>query len=81
MAANGGERLGKDRTISDYYSERGLAYLKKDDYIHATLDLDNAIRLNPQNGRALKNRGLVYQARGDTALGDADLEAAKQLGE
>ena len=81
MAANGGERLGKDRTISDYYSERGLAYLKKDDYIHATLDLDNAIRLNPQNGRALKNRGLAYQARGDTALGDADLEAAKQLGE
>jgi tetratricopeptide (TPR) repeat protein len=80
-AATGGERLGNDRTISDYYSERGFAYLKKDDYIHAIVDLDNAIRLNPKNGRALKNRGLAYQARGDTARADADLEAAKQLGD
>ena len=80
-AETGGERLGNDRTISDYYSERGFAYLKKDDYIHAIVDLDNAIRLNPRNGRALKNRGLAYQAKGDTARADADLEAAKQLGE
>jgi len=80
-AESGGERLGKDRTISDYYSERGFAYHKKDDYARAVLDLDNAVRLNPKNGRALKNRGLAYQAKGDTARGDADLEAAKQLGE
>lgn len=80
-AETGGERLGNDRTISDYYSERGFAYLKKDDYIHAIVDLDNAIRLNPRNCRALKNRGLAYQAKGDTARADADLEAAKQLGE
>jgi len=38
-AATGGEQLGKDRTISDYYAERGFAYLKKDDYIHALVDL------------------------------------------
>jgi Tfp pilus assembly protein PilF len=80
-AESGGERLGNDRTISDYYSERGFAYLKKDDYVRAVLDLDNAIRLNPKNGRALKSRGLAYQAKGGTARGDADLEAAKQLGE
>ncbi|MGB9115959.1 tetratricopeptide repeat protein [Bradyrhizobium sp.] len=80
-AATGGERLGNDRTSSDYYSERGFAYLKKNDYDRAIVDLDNAIRLNPQNGRALKNRGLAYQAKGDTARADADLEAAKRLGE
>ena len=80
-AETGGERLGKDRTISDYYSERGFAYLKKDDYLRAILDLDNAVRLNPNNGRALRSRGLAYQAKGDTARGDADLAAAKQLGE
>ena len=79
-AATGGEQLGNDRTISDYYSERGFAYLKKDDYVHALADLDNAIRMNPRNGRALKNRGLAYQAKGD-ARADADLDAAKQLGE
>ena len=81
MTAVGGEMLGKDRTVSDYYSERGFAYLKKDDYLHAMLDLDNAVRLNPNNGRALRSRGLAYQAKGDTARGDADLAAAKQLGE
>jgi hypothetical protein len=43
-------------------------------------DFDNAIRMNPKNGRALKNRGLAYQAKGD-ARADADLDAAKQLGE
>jgi tetratricopeptide (TPR) repeat protein len=80
-AETGGERLGNDRTISDYYSERGFAYLKKDDSSRAMLDLDNAILLNPRNGRALKNRGLAYQAKGDTARADADLDAAKQLGE
>ena len=79
-AAAGGEVLGNDRTISDYYTERGVAYLKKDDYVHALVDLDNAVRRNPRNGRALKNRGLAYQAKGD-ARADADLDAAKQLGE
>jgi tetratricopeptide (TPR) repeat protein len=78
--AAGGEQLGNDRTISDYYSERGLAFFKKDDYVHALADFDNAIRMNPKNGRALKNRGLAYQAKGD-ARADADLDAAKQLGE
>ncbi len=76
----GGERLGKDRAISDYYTERGFAYFRKDDYIHATVDLDNAIRLNPDNGRALKTRGLAYEARGDSRA-EADLTAAKLLGE
>lgn len=80
-AATGGERLGNDRTISDYFTERGVAYLKKNDYDRAIMDCDNAIRLNPRNARAVKNRGLAYQAKGDTARADADLETAKQLGE
>jgi tetratricopeptide (TPR) repeat protein len=75
------ERLANDRIYSDYYAERGLAFLKKDDYLHAIADLDNAIRQNPSNGRALKNRGLAYQARGDTSRADADFAAAKQNGE
>ena len=78
--ATGGEELGNDRTISDYYAERGFAYFKKDDYVHALADFDNAVRRNPRNGRVLKNRGLAYQAKGD-ARADADLDAAKQLGE
>ena len=78
--AGGSERLGKDNAMSDYYSERGFAYFKKDDYLHATVDLDNAIRLNPHNGRALKTRGLAYEAKGDPRA-EADLASAKLLGE
>jgi tetratricopeptide (TPR) repeat protein len=80
-AATGDARLANDHARSDYYSERGFAYLKKNDYDRAIMDLDNAIRLNPDNGRALKNRGLVYQAKGDTARANADLEMAKLFGE
>jgi Tfp pilus assembly protein PilF len=79
--ATGGERLGNDRTISDYYAERGFAYLKKDDYVHALFELDNAIRANPRNARALKTRAEAFEAKGDAARAEADLAAAKQLGE
>ena len=79
-ATIGSERLGKDRTISDYYSERGFAYYRKDDTVHALVDLDNAIRLNPDNGRALKTRGTIYEAKGDPRA-QADLAAARLFGE
>lgn len=78
--AGGSERLGKDNALSDYYAERGFAYFRKDDYVHALVDLDNAIRLNPNNGRALKTRGLAYEAKGDSRAA-ADLASAKLLGE
>lgn len=78
--AGGSERLGKDNALSDYYAERGFAYFRKDDYVHALVDLDNAIRLNAHNGRALKTRGLTYEARGDSRAA-ADLASAKLLGE
>jgi len=80
MAAGGSERLGKDHALSDYYTERGFAYFQKEDAIHAFVDLDNAIRLNPNNGRALKTRGLAYEAKGDSRA-TADLASAKLLGE
>jgi Tfp pilus assembly protein PilF len=76
----GNEKLGKERAMSDYYAERGFAYFKKDDLIHALVDLDNAIRLNPSNGRALKTRGQAYEAKGDSRA-EADLASAKALGE
>jgi Tfp pilus assembly protein PilF len=78
--AGGSERLGKDNALSDYYAERGFAYFRKDDHVHALVDLDNAIRLNEHNGRALKTRGLTYEAKGDSRAA-ADLASAKLLGE
>jgi Tfp pilus assembly protein PilF len=78
--AGGGERLAKDHVLSDYYTERGFAYFRKEDSVHAFVDLDNAIRLNPNNGRALKTRGMAYEAKGDSRA-EADLASAKLLGE
>jgi Tfp pilus assembly protein PilF len=78
--AGGSEHLGKDNALSDYYAERGFAYFRKDDYVHALVDLDNAVRLNPNNGRALKTRGMTYEAKGDSRAA-ADLASAKLLGE
>ena len=80
VVAGGSEKLGKDHALSDYYAERGFAYFSKDDFLHAFPDLDNAIRLNANNGRALKTRGLAYEAKGDSRA-QADLAAAKLLGE
>ncbi len=81
IAAGGNEKLGRDKVISDYYAERGLAYVKKDDLVHAFADLENAIRLNPDNGRALRTRGEAYEAKGDIARAQADYAAAKLFGE
>jgi Tfp pilus assembly protein PilF len=78
--AGDSEKLSKDIAFSDYYAERGFAYFKKDDYLHALPDLDNAIRLNPNNGRALKTRGLTYEAKGDPRA-EADLASAKLFGQ
>jgi Tfp pilus assembly protein PilF len=78
--AGGSEHLEKDHALSDYYAERGFAYFKKDDFVHALVDLDKAVRLNANNGRALKTRGQTYEAKGDSRAA-ADLASAKLLGE
>jgi tetratricopeptide (TPR) repeat protein len=80
ISATGAQRLGNDRTNSDYYAERGFTYLAKKDYGHAIADYNVAIRLNPNNAKAFNNRGLAYQGNGDTAHANADFDAAKQLG-
>jgi tetratricopeptide (TPR) repeat protein len=80
MTSTGAQRLGNDRTNSDYYAQRGFAYLGKKDYGRAIADYDVAIGLNPNNAKAVNNRGLAYQGKGDTAHANADFDAAKQLG-
>jgi tetratricopeptide (TPR) repeat protein len=79
LAATDSTRLGDDRTISDYYSQRGAVYLSRKDYDLAIADFDSAIRLYPKDANTLYNRGRAYQAKGDTARADADFETAKQL--
>jgi tetratricopeptide (TPR) repeat protein len=79
LSSTGNIRLGDDRTTSDYYAQRGLAYLGKKDYSHAIADYDKGIALNPKNASAVRNRGRAYQGKGDTAHADADFELAKKM--
>jgi tetratricopeptide (TPR) repeat protein len=80
ISSTGAQRLGDDRTSSDYYAQRGFAYLGKKNFDLAIADYDNAIRLNPGNAKVVNNRGLAYQGKGDTTRANADFEAAKQVG-
>ena len=72
-------RLSNNQTYSDYFERRGIAYHYKQDFDRAIADYTEALRLYPDNARALDNRGRAYQAKGDSKRADADFEAAKRL--
>ena len=49
-------------------------------YEQAIQDLDEAIRLNPEDGRAYYNRGISYEEMGKTKEAERDFAKAKELG-
>jgi tetratricopeptide (TPR) repeat protein len=59
---------------------RGLTYLKLEDFDHALADYEAALRVNPSRARArsLYGRGLAKQGKGDIS-GAYDLAAALEL--
>src|SRR5580704_11266374 len=61
------------------FSDRGLAYARKDQYDRALEDLDQAIRLNPNYTAAFNNRGSAYSAKGDLDRAIADYREAIRL--
>jgi tetratricopeptide (TPR) repeat protein len=59
--------LGSDTAQADLsavYSTRGVAYQKRGEYDLALADFNQAIRLDPKNGMALRNRGDYYPGSG-----------------
>ena len=44
---------------------RGLAYYIKKEYSRAISDYTEALKLDPTNVGALRNRALAYRAKGD----------------
>ena len=44
---------------SEEFIKRGWEYYKKDDFDNAIADYDEAIRLDPENGRAYGQRGMA----------------------
>src|SRR5712672_690769 len=80
LNATGQEKLSDERSKSDYFTQRGIAYLGKQEIDRAMADFGDALRLFPRNVGARNNRARAWQAKGDTARANDDLDAAKQLG-
>ncbi len=49
-------------------------------YEHAITDYNEAIRLNPQEAKAYHNRGIAYEALGNSIQAEQDYAKAKELG-
>ncbi|KAH9580044.1 Tetratricopeptide repeat [Trypanosoma melophagium] len=61
------------------HHQRGLAYRKKGDLIHAINEYTAAIQLDPKNFKALFNRGFCHDKIGDYDAAIRDYEAAIEL--
>jgi tetratricopeptide (TPR) repeat protein len=61
------------------YNARGFAYYLEHDYQRALVDLDEAIRLNPQYLNAYQNRSRSRKAAGDTQGSAADSKKIRTL--
>ena len=61
------------------YLIRGDRFSAAQDYAHAILDYDQAIRLNPEYAEAYNNRGYAYYWNGDAARAIADYSRAIRL--
>src|ERR1043166_1187394 len=61
---------------SSAYNNRATAYLEKKDYPRALDDLNEAIRLDPNNVNAYFNRSLIYLHEGDVGREMDDLDMA-----
>jgi tetratricopeptide (TPR) repeat protein len=66
-AITSGKYKGND--LSRIYTNRGYEYTKKPDKDRAVADLNEAIRLDPNNARAFNNRGVVWDDD-DRAIAD-----------
>ena len=63
LNAAGDARLSPERSKSDYFTQRGIAYHGKQDFDHAIADYDEAIRLDPNNTAASNNRARATVAK------------------
>jgi tetratricopeptide (TPR) repeat protein len=79
LNATGQEKLSNDRSKSDYYTQRGVAYHGRQEIDRAISDYSEALRLYPKNVVALNNRARAYDDKGDGDRAKADRDAAKRL--
>jgi tetratricopeptide (TPR) repeat protein len=79
LNATGQQKLSDDRSKSDYYVQRGLAYQGLKQYDRAIADYTEALRLVPGHVGALDNRASAYEAKGDNNHARDDRDAVRRL--
>jgi tetratricopeptide (TPR) repeat protein len=69
----------KGRDLAEIYSNRGGAYIQKQDYTRAIADLDEAIRIEPEIGFFYGNRAIAFFMKGDRQRAAVDFEEQVRL--
>jgi tetratricopeptide (TPR) repeat protein len=72
--------LEKDPDNADMYQVRAQAYIRLEKLDEASIDLENAIRLSPENGKYYTTRSAVYFVRGDNKKAIEDATKSIELG-
>src|SRR4051812_26206027 len=62
--------------MSAAYNQRGSAYEQRGEHDLAIADFNSAVKINPKNGEALRNRGDYHLAQNDVAMAMADYNQA-----
>ena len=68
-----------DRAAQTAFHDRGVAYRNKGDVDRGIVDLNEAIRRDPNSARAFANRGDAYRLKGDRDRALSDLNEALRL--
>ncbi|MBF2097756.1 MAG: tetratricopeptide repeat protein [Gloeomargaritaceae cyanobacterium C42_A2020_066] len=68
------------KLLFEIYSQRGLAYMRLNQYEEALADLDAALALKPDDPETLHNRGLTNLALGRAMAAREDFEKVDELG-
>ena len=65
--------------FAGFFSNRGYAYMKMEEYVKATADYNRAIELNPCDATFFSNRGRAYGILGKYELAFKDFEKAIEI--
>jgi tetratricopeptide (TPR) repeat protein len=73
------EAIRVDPNYAAGFSNRGVAYMKKEDYDRAIADFDEAIRVDPNYADGFSNRGLAYVEKEDYDRAITDFDEAIRI--
>ena len=73
------DAVGKSPHKARPYVNRGMAYLRQNEFTKAMADLNKAIAMNPKAADSYYNRGFIYDVQGNTTRALADYNKAIEI--